>query len=67
DEDVDHLFEPFVRLAGARRLHGEGHGLGLAIVRSVADVHRAELHARARPQGGLAVSVTFPYRELPRA
>ena len=63
DEDVAHLFEPFVRLAGTRR-HGEGHGLGLAIVRSVADVHRADLRATARPQGGLAVNVTFPYREL---
>ncbi len=60
DQDVAHLCEPFMRLDSTRRLHGEGHGLGLAIVRAVADAHRAELRIRARPEGGLAVEVTFP-------
>jgi signal transduction histidine kinase len=60
DADVAHLFEPFMRLERTRRLHAEGHGLGLAIVRAVADAHQAELRVRARSQGGLAVDVTFP-------
>jgi signal transduction histidine kinase len=60
-EDVPHLCEPFMRSADARRLHTGGHGLGLAIVRAVADAHRAELRVRSRAQGGgLAVDVTFP-------
>jgi len=60
EEDVDHLCEPFMRPGSARRLHSEGHGLGLAIVRAVADAHHADLRVRARAQGGLAVDVTFP-------
>ena len=39
---------------------GEGHGLGLAIVRAIADAHGAALTARARPGGGLDIEVTFP-------
>jgi signal transduction histidine kinase len=58
--DVDHLCEPFMRPGGTRLLHTEGYGLGLAIVRAVAEAHHAELRVRARAQGGLAVDVTFP-------
>nr|BFE58334.1 ATP-binding protein [Dactylosporangium thailandense] len=54
--NVDQLFEPFYR--GAGRIRG-GHGLGLAIVRAVADAHRATLTATANPTGGLAIIVTF--------
>jgi signal transduction histidine kinase len=59
-EEVDRLFEPFQQLDGRRIRHGEGHGLGLAIVRAIADAHGAALVARARPAGGLDVAVTFP-------
>jgi signal transduction histidine kinase len=54
--NVDRLFEPFYR--GSGRIHG-GHGLGLAIVRAVADAHNASLTATANPAGGLTVSVQF--------
>ena len=37
-----------------------GHGLGLAIVRAIADVHGATLTAHARPDGGLDIQVSFP-------
>ena len=60
EEDVEHLCEPFMRSGSARRVHADGHGLGLAIVRAVADAHHAELRVRGRTQGGLAVDVTFP-------
>ena len=57
---VDGLLEPFQRLD---RTAGDGHhGLGLSIVRSIADVHGATLRARARPQGGLIVEAAFPLR-----
>jgi signal transduction histidine kinase len=55
--EVDRLFQPFQRLTG-ERLHG-GHGLGLAIVRAIAEAHKASLKARARPEGGLDVEVGF--------
>jgi signal transduction histidine kinase len=62
---VEDLFQPFRRLGTQRTRHGEGHGLGLAIVRAIADAHGAALTARARPAGGLDIEVTFPLTEHP--
>jgi signal transduction histidine kinase len=59
--DPDALFEPFHR-GGEARLRGSrpGSGLGLSIVRSIAVAHGATAVARARPGGGLVVTVGFP-------
>ncbi|OHV37769.1 two-component sensor histidine kinase [Pseudofrankia sp. EUN1h] len=57
---VARLFEPFQQLHGRRIRHGEGHGLGLAIVRAIAEAHGARLAAAARPTGGLDIEATFP-------
>src|SRR3954469_16659904 len=55
------LLEPFQRLdRGAR---GDGVGLGLSIVRSVAEAHGGSVELRARPSGGLLVRVSLPGRE----
>ena len=57
---MGYLFQPFRQLGTQRIRHGEGHGLGLAIVRAIADGHRATLNASPRPHGGLDIEVTFP-------
>jgi signal transduction histidine kinase len=58
---VASLLEPFERLdRGAR---GDGAGLGLSIVRSVAEAHGGSVELRARPSGGLVVRVSLPARE----
>lgn len=57
--DVGRLFEPFRQLNGERTGHDAGHGLGLAIVRSIALAHGAALSVRARPEGGLDITVSF--------
>ncbi len=57
---IERLFKPFERLGDARTRHDNGHGLGLSIVRAVADAHRADLSARALPTGGFAVEIVFP-------
>ncbi|MEU3018792.1 ATP-binding protein [Nocardiopsis sp. NPDC007018] len=59
--DAEELFEPFHR-GDAVRLHRRrpGSGLGLSIVRSIATAHGARATARARPDGGLVVTVGFP-------
>jgi signal transduction histidine kinase len=59
-EGVARLFEPFARLGSDRLQHREGFGLGLSIVRSVAQAHSAVVDAVPRPEGGLAITVTFP-------
>ncbi|MFD9406404.1 sensor histidine kinase [Streptomyces sp. NPDC059989] len=59
---VDRLFEPFYR---ARPRVGSGHGLGLAIVRSITVAHHGAVTARARPEGGLTVRARFPATGAP--
>ncbi|WP_117208460.1 sensor histidine kinase [Allorhizocola rhizosphaerae] len=53
------LFQPFQRLGAQRLRHTDGHGLGLAIVRAIANAHGATLTPRARPDGGLDIEVCF--------
>ena len=57
---VDRLFQPFQRLGTERVSHTHGNGLGLAIVRAIADAHGAALTANARSEGGLDIHVSFP-------
>ncbi|WP_330296977.1 sensor histidine kinase [Streptomyces sp. NBC_00503] len=61
-EDVPRLLEPFRRRAERLHTAGEGAGLGLSIVASIARAHGAELLAEANPGpgGGLTVRVRFP-------
>jgi hypothetical protein len=55
--EANQLFRPFYR-AEART--GTGHGLGLAIVRSVALAHGGRCEATPRLEGGLAVTLALP-------
>jgi signal transduction histidine kinase len=57
-ELMERLFEPFERLDRSAR--GEGHhGLGLSIVRAIANAHDATITTIAHPDGGLAITVAF--------
>jgi len=60
-EEIETMFEPFRRLGPARTGADSGqHGLGLSIVRAIAEAHHAEIDARPRVGGGLAITVSFP-------
>ncbi|WP_431869043.1 sensor histidine kinase [Nocardiopsis eucommiae] len=64
-EAAARLHEPFLRGAG-RVGTGQGHGLGLALVARVAQVHGGTLDLRPRGAdqgGGLTVTVTLPARD----
>ena len=50
------LFEPFRRLQTTR---GQGAGLGLSIVASIAKAHGADVRASPNPGGGLELVVAF--------
>jgi signal transduction histidine kinase len=56
-EAMERLTQPFERLHRARETRGSG--LGLSIVRAVAEAHGATLGIAARDEGGLCVRVTF--------
>ncbi|MFG1815819.1 sensor histidine kinase [Kribbella sp. NPDC049174] len=58
--EVESLFKPFYRLGAERLVSGKGAGLGLSIVRSVAEAHDGTVVATPRPGGGLEIRVSLP-------
>jgi two-component system sensor histidine kinase QseC len=58
EHELDKLFTPYYRLPGAA---AGGHGLGLAIVQEVADLHRGHIEVRRKADGqGTVVRVRLP-------
>jgi signal transduction histidine kinase len=58
-QERERLFEPFTRLEGSRGRDSGGVGLGLAIVRSVAEWHGGEARISDSPLGGARVSISW--------
>lgn len=56
-EQYDEIIKPMVRLDSARNT--DGSGLGLALVRAVADRHRAELQLSENKPSGLRATMKF--------
>jgi signal transduction histidine kinase len=61
--DLPHIFEPFYRSAGARRLGRSGVGLGLAMVRRIAASFGGSITAESEPGHGSRFTLRLP---LPR-
>jgi two-component system, OmpR family, sensor kinase len=55
----ERIFEPFYRLPGASERDG-GVGLGLALVKSIAERHGGRVQCADRPGGGASFIVTLP-------
>ncbi len=58
-EDQDRIFDRFARAAGSRR-RSEGAGLGLAIVRAIAEAHGGRAELSSRPGAGSTFTVVVP-------
>ncbi len=58
EEAKDALFEPFVQ-SGPDFRRRSGHGLGLAIAKSVAETHGGTIHIENHPEGGAVFTVHF--------
>ena len=61
----ERIFEPFYRLPGASERSG-GVGLGLALVRSIAERHHGSVRCEDRPDGqaGACFVLRFPVAPL---
>jgi signal transduction histidine kinase len=58
DAELEYLFRPFFRGSNAAR--ADGHGMGLAIVQRVVQVHGGDIHAQNAEGGGLEVHLRLP-------
>lgn len=59
ERERERVFEPFYRVAGSRERDG-GVGLGLALVRQIAQRHGGTVECRAREGGGVCFAVRLP-------
>ena len=64
--ELTRLFQPFQRLSSYAGPSADGVGLGLAIVRAIADAHDAAVTAQARTGGGLGIELGFPSAASPK-
>lgn len=64
-EHLGHVFDRFYR-ADKARSSGSGHvGLGLALVKSIAELHRGSARIRSQIGKGTTVTLTFPPQDAP--
>ncbi|WP_218009333.1 sensor histidine kinase [Herbidospora cretacea] len=61
--EIETIFEPFRRLHGDRLRSDRGSGLGLSIVKVVAEAHTGSVTATPREEGGLTIAVELPHEE----
>jgi len=59
-EELEHIFEPFVRLSPGRSESSAGGGIGLAIARAAVERHGGYIKADNAKAGGLVITLTLP-------
>jgi len=59
---MDKVFEKFFRVPGTPT---GGVGLGLSIVKNIAEIHKGSVQVENRPQGGAKFTVALPLTEAP--
>jgi PAS domain S-box-containing protein len=59
-EDMDRILRPFEQVESAMTRSRDGVGLGLALVKSMAEAHGAALELKSVPHQGTTVTIAFP-------
>lgn len=65
EADQRRVFEPFVRLESSRNLETGGTGLGLTLVKAIAEGHGGDVVLENRPEGGLRARMRLPRMKVP--
>ena len=60
ETDRQRVFEPFVRLESSRNEATGGTGLGLTLVKAIAEGHGGGIMLESRPGGGLRARMHLP-------
>ena len=63
DADRQRVFQPFVRLEASRNSETGGAGLGLALVKAIAEGHGGSVTLENRNGGGLTARVRLPRQD----
>lgn len=59
-QDLERIFEPFVRVGEARDRESGGHGVGLAIAARAVRAHGGVIRAENHSEGGLTITLRLP-------
>lgn len=65
-EDLPHVFDRFYRSDKSRKRpddRHQSHGLGLAISKSIAEIHGGEISVKSAPQLGTIFTVKLPIKK----
>ena len=67
EDDLPHVFEEFYRGKNAREFTELGTGLGLSIVRSIADMHGADIRVKSEVNKGSTFELSLPRADVAAA
>ncbi|MDA0663553.1 MAG: ATP-binding protein [Proteobacteria bacterium] len=63
-QDLQRVFTPFVQVETGRRSQANGAGLGLPLVKSLAEMHSARVTIDSTPGVGTTITIRFPASAL---
>lgn len=58
EDDIKYIYEPMFRAKNA--IGRQGHGIGLSIVKKIAEIHNAKIEVKSELNIGTTISVSFP-------
>lgn len=65
EDQMEKIFEPYLRLEHGKQVNSQGNGLGLWIARNTVRRHGGDIVLSNHPKGGLVAAVTLRMGDLP--